>query len=130
MAREIVRTFAEEMGRAIRKRLEAESLENTPENYWAEPNPIALYWRPSGGGYVERSETRIVKEFTFCPVNDGFKALGPAAEELGEVYCDMADEAVWAGFNPDWEVTREKTFVRDGVCRLVWTRKTGAGQGS
>jgi hypothetical protein len=53
----------------------------------------------------------------------GFARLGEKAEELGDIYCGVTDDAFWSGFNPEWRVTREKTFSRDDICRLVWRRK-------
>jgi hypothetical protein len=122
---EIVKDIVWEMGRTLgrlrAKQLEEEGLENNPDNYWREPSAITLAWK---GGFVKRDPDEIIKEFSYCPASDGFKRLGPEAEKIGELYCELIDKTVWAGFNPDWEVTREKNFTKDGCCRLVWKKKT------
>jgi hypothetical protein len=48
--------------------------------------------------------------------------MGKDAEELGDIYCSVTDDAFWSGFNPKWRVTREKTYSKDGICCLVWTK--------
>jgi hypothetical protein len=122
LAKEITWDWGKHYGTLIREELEKAGLENTPDNYWVEPNPIALYWKPKGGGFVKRTDKEIIKEFTYCPLNDGFKQLGPEAEKIGDIYCNDVDKAVWKYFNPDWKVEREKSFTKDGVCRLSWRR--------
>lgn len=122
LAKEITWDWGKHYGTLIREALAKAGLENNPDNYWVEPNPVALYWKPKGGGFVKRTDTEIIKEFTYCPLNDGFKQIGPEAEKIGEIYCDDVDMAVWKYFNPDWKVEREKSFTKHGVCRLTWRK--------
>ena len=71
---------------------------------------------------VDKPDLKVI-EYSYCPLGMGFEKLGEKAEELGDIYCSVTDDAFWSGFNPEWSVTREKTFSRDGLCRLVWRRK-------
>jgi hypothetical protein len=121
-AEEITWEWGKYYGIIIREEVEKAGLENTPDNYWVEPNPVALYWKPEGGGFVKRTSKEIIKEFTYCPLNEGFKQLGPEAEKIGDIYCDLVDKAVWKYYNPEWKVEREKSFRKHGVCRLTWRK--------
>jgi len=71
--------------------------------------------------YEDEGRT-LAKEITYCPLNDGFKQIGPAAEKIGDIYCNDVDIAVWKYFNPDWKVEREKRFTEHSVCRLAWRK--------
>jgi hypothetical protein len=116
-----VREMSRDSGVKTRRRLEEQGLENTWENHRAMNDPVyRLAWE---GGVVKKGEHEIIIEYSYCPLADGFRKLGPEAEELGDIYCYETDDAFWEGYNPEWTVTREKTFARDGFCRLVWRRK-------
>ncbi len=80
----------------------------------------ALAW---DGGVISDGPDRKVVEYNYCPLGDAFGKLGASAEAFGDLYCRVTDNAFWSGFNPDWTVVREKTFSKDGICRLVWQRK-------
>ena len=80
----------------------------------------ALAW---DGGVIVDEPGRKVVEYSYCPLGDAFEKLGASAEGLGDLYCSVTDNAFWSGFNSDWTVVREKTFSKDGVCRLVWQKK-------
>ena len=107
-------------GEQARSGYEAQGVPNTWRRHREANAPVyALAWV---GGVTQDSPDRKVVEYTYCPLADGFKKLGERAEELGDIYCAEVDDAFWSGFNPEWTVTREKTFRSDGVCRLVWKR--------
>ena len=80
----------------------------------------ALAWE--GGVALDEPDMKVI-EYSYCPLGDAFAELGERAEELGDIYCGVTDDAFWQGFNPVWTVTREKTFSGDGLCRLVWKRR-------
>ncbi len=107
-------------GEAARKSYKARGAENTWENHRAENGPVySLAWK--GGTVVNEPNLKVI-EYTYCPYGSAFTRMGEKAEELGDIYCSVTDDAFWKGFNPEWRVKREKTFSSDGVCRLVWRR--------
>ena len=121
VVREKVREMSRDSGLKARRSYENRGAENTWRNHRDENGPLyALAWE---GGVTEDEPDRKVVEYSYCPLGDAFAELGGRAEELGDIYCGVTDDAFWAGFNPAWTVTREKTFSRDGVCRLVWRRR-------
>ncbi|MBN2336277.1 L-2-amino-thiazoline-4-carboxylic acid hydrolase [Candidatus Bathyarchaeota archaeon] len=120
-ARDAVWEMSRDSGEDARKSYEDRGVENTWRNHRDENGLLyALAW--DGGVVVDEPDVKVV-EYSYCPLGDGFARLGARAEELGDIYCGVTDDAFWAGFNPAWTVTREKTFSRDGVCRLVWRRR-------
>ena len=84
---------------------------------------IQLYILAWDGGVILDEPDKKVVEYSYCPLGAAFRKLGESADELGDLYCSMTDDAFWSGFNPDWGVIREKSFSKDGVCRLVWRKK-------
>jgi len=116
-----VREMSRDSGEKARKSCEARGVENTWSNHRDENGPLyALAWE--GGVALDEPDMKVV-EYSYCPRGDAFAELGGRAEELGDIYCGVTDDAFWQGFNPVWTVTREKTFSGDGVCRLVWRRR-------
>jgi hypothetical protein len=118
---ETVWEMSRDSGERARKSYEALGVENTWRNHRDENGPLyALAWE--GGVVLDEPDTKVV-EYSYCPLGDAFAELGERAEELGDIYCGVTDDAFWQGFNPAWTVTREKTFSGDGLCRLVWRRR-------
>jgi hypothetical protein len=96
-------------------------MENTWENHRAENGPVfEIAW--IGGTVVNEPNLKVI-EYSYCPLGDGFTRLGEKAEDFGDIYCCVTDDAFWAGFNPEWTVRREKTFSKDGMCRLAWRKR-------
>jgi hypothetical protein len=122
--RQIVRRWANERGRLKREALKARGLDNTPENYWEEPHPNTLMFNQSDSLYQVYTEDEIVKQTHYCAWEDAF-TLRPDKEsqKIKELYCQYVDADIWKTFNPDYEVTRLKTFARDGVCCIRFARK-------
>jgi len=119
--RETVRMMSRDSGEKARKSYEARGVENTWSNHRDENGPLyALAWE--GGVALDEPDMKVV-EYSYCPLGDAFAKLGVRAEELGDIYCGVTDDAFWEGFNPEWTVTREKSFSGDGPCRLVWRRR-------
>lgn len=119
--RETVYRMSKERGESSRVSYEKRGVSNSWENHRAENGPVySVAWI---GGTTENTPDRKVIEYSYCPLGDAFTKMGEKAEELGDIYCELVDDAFWAGFNPEWPVKREKTFSRDGFCRLVWTRE-------
>ena len=119
--RETVRDMSRDSGEKARRSYEERGVENTWRNHRDENGPVyALAW--VGGVAVDEPDLKVV-EYSYCPLGDAFVEMGPRAEELGDIYCGVTDDAFWEGFNPEWTVTREKTFSADGLCRLVWRRR-------
>lgn len=119
--RDTVLKMSRSSGEAARKSFMSRGEENTWENHRAANGPVyEVAW--IGGTMINEPNLKII-EYSYCPLGAGFGVLGEIAEELGDIYCGITDDAFWSGFNPEWRVTREKTFSRDGVCRIVWRRK-------
>ena len=119
--RDAVREMSRSSGEAARRGYEARGVENTWRNHRDENGPVyALAWE--GGVVSDEPDVKVV-EYSYCPLGEAFAEMGRRAEELGDIYCGLTDDAFWQGFNPGWTVTREKTFSGDGVCRLVWRRR-------
>jgi hypothetical protein len=120
--RDTVRRMSKSSGEAARKRYESEEIENTWENHRAENEPIyEVAW--IGGTIFNEPDMKVI-EYTYCPLGAAFSRMGKEAEKLGDIYCSVTDDAFWSGFNPEWSVKREKTFSKEGVCRLVWRKNT------
>ena len=118
--KETVAKMSKASGEATRKNYEKRGIENTWENHRAENGPVySVAW--IGGTVVNEPNLKVI-EYTYCPYGSAFTRMGKGAEELGDIYCSVTDDAFWNGFNPEWQVKREKTFSREGVCRLVWRR--------
>jgi hypothetical protein len=118
---ETVREMSRDSGEKARDSYEARGVENTWRNHRDENGPVyALAWM--GGVALDEPDVKVV-EYSYCPLGAAFAELGRRAEELGDIYCGVTDDAFWQGFNPAWTVTREKTFNRDGICRLVWRKR-------
>ena len=118
--RDTVWKMSKNSGEATRKRYQENGIENTWENHRAENGPVyAVAW--IGGTIINEPKKKVI-EYTHCPFGVAFTRMGKDAEELGDIYCSVTDDAFWSGFNPEWRVTREKTYSKDGICRLVWTR--------
>jgi len=119
--RDTVWKMSKTSGEAARRSYEKRGEANTWENHRAENGPVnQVAW--VGGTVVSEPDLKVV-EYSYCPLGMGFAKLGKEAEELGDIYCSVTDDAFWSGFNPEWRVTREKSFSVDGLCRLVWRRK-------
>ena len=117
---ETVREMSKNSGEATKKRYQEEEKENTWENHRAENGPVySVAWI---GETTQNEPDLKVIEYTYCPLGAAFTRMGKEAEETGDIYCSVTDDAFWSGFNPEWRVKREKTFSRDGLCRLVWRR--------
>jgi hypothetical protein len=126
VTRETVREMCRDSGEEARRSYEARGVENTWRNHRDENGPVyALAWE--GGVAVDEPDVKVV-EYSYCPLGDAFAELGERAEELGDIYCGVTDDAFWEGFNPAWKVTREKTFSGDGICRLVWETRDRSGR--
>lgn len=118
--RETVWRMSQSSGEAAKKGYEARGVENTWENHREENGPIyEVAW--IGGTVVNEPNLKVI-EYSYCPLGAAFSRMGEDAEKLGDIYCCVTDDAFWSGFNPEWRVVREKTFSKDGVCRLVWRR--------
>ncbi|MCW4011884.1 MAG: L-2-amino-thiazoline-4-carboxylic acid hydrolase [Candidatus Bathyarchaeota archaeon] len=118
--RETVYKMSKASGETTKKRYTEEGKENTWENHRAENGPIySVAW--IGETTQNEPDLKII-EYTYCPLGAAFTRRGKEAEEIGDIYCSVTDDAFWSGFNPEWRVTREKTFSKNGVCRLVWRR--------
>lgn len=117
---ETVREMSKSSGLTTKKRYEEEGKENTWENHRAENGPVySVAW--IGGTTTNQPDLKII-EYTYCPLGAAFTRMGKEAEDIGDIYCSVTDDAFWSGFNPEWSVKREKTFSQDGVCKLVWRR--------
>ncbi|MCW4049199.1 MAG: L-2-amino-thiazoline-4-carboxylic acid hydrolase [Candidatus Bathyarchaeota archaeon] len=118
---ETVWAMSSDSGSKARQGYEARGVENTWRNHRDANGPLyKLAWE---GGIVHDEENHKIIEYSYCPLADGFTKLGSEAEEIGDIYCAHTDNAFWSGFNPEWTVTREKTFSKYGLCRLVWRKK-------
>ena len=116
--RDTVWDMSQASGEAARESYLKQGIENTWQNHRDMNGPVyEVAW--VGGITVDEPDLKVV-EYSYCPLAAGFERLGEEAEELGGIYCEVTDNAFWAGFNPEWSVTREKKFSVDGVCRLVW----------
>ena len=97
-------------------------------------NNLRNYFRPfdSGDGSVafawvysvkkSADDERII-EYSYCPIAEGFKGLGEEAVEIGELFCNHADNTLIQAYNPDYECKRESSLNLDGLCRLHWKKK-------
>jgi hypothetical protein len=113
--------MSRDSGLEARRSYEERGVENTWRNHRDINGPVyALAW--VGGVTVDEPDLKVV-EYSYCPLGAAFAEMGARAEELGDIYCGVTDDAFWEGFNPEWTVTREKTFSGDGLCRLVWRRR-------
>ena len=81
---------------------------------------IAFAWK---GETVSQSEEHIVKEFTYCPIAEGFKNYGKDGVKIGELFCEHIDNAVAQAYNSDIECIRESSLNLDGLCRLHFKLK-------
>jgi hypothetical protein len=118
---ETVRKMSKSSGVEARDSYLSRGIEPSWMNHRESIGPVyALAWN---GGTIVNEPDRKVVEYSYCPLGDAFSKLGETAEMLGDLYCSITDDAFWSGFNPDWAVVREKTFSKDGVCKLVWERK-------
>lgn len=117
---ETVRMMSKSSGEEARVYYTEHGLEPSWKNHRESNAQVySLAW--DGGVIVDEPNRKIV-EYSYCPLGDAFTKLGRSAEELGDLYCDVTDNAFWSSFNPEWIVTREKSFSKDGVCRLVWVK--------
>lgn len=118
--RDTVWKMSKTSGETARRRYEEKGVENTWENHRAENGPVySVAW--IGGTIVNEPKKKVI-EYSYCPFGSAFSRMGKDAEKIGDIYCGVTDDAFWSGFNPEWRVNREKTFSKDGICRLVWTR--------
>jgi len=107
-----------------RKAFEHQGLDNSLQSYFrafdsGESN-VAFAWVFS----VKKSvDDEKVIEYSYCPIAEGFKGLGEEAVEIGELFCNHADNALMQGYNPDYECKRESSLNLDGLCRLQWKKK-------
>lgn len=112
--------MSKDSGESTRILYEKKGVKTSWENHRAENGPIySVAWI---GGIILNEPSKKVIEYTYCPLGEAFSRMGKDAEVLGDIYCGVTDNAFWSGFNPVWQVTREKTFSKDGICRLVWKK--------
>lgn len=111
-------------GTQSRKAFERQGLDNSLKNYFGPfdsgEGSVAFAWVFD----VKKSadDERII-EYSYCPIAEGFKGLGDEAVEIGELFCNHADNALMQGYNPEYECKRESSLNLDGLCRLHWKRK-------
>ncbi len=118
---ETVRMLSKSSGEKTRANFIERGLEPSWENHRESNDQLySLAW--DGGVMVDEPDFKIV-EYSYCPLGDAFEKLGRSAEELGNLYCSVTDNAFWSSFNPEWIVIREKSLSKDGVCRLVWQKR-------
>jgi hypothetical protein len=118
--RETVWKMSKSSGENARESYLSQGIEPSWKNHRQQNAPTyELAWI---GGVTVDDPNRKVVEYSYCPLGDAFAKLGEQAEVLGDIYCGVTDDAFWSGFNPDWTVERDKSFSKDKVCRLVWTR--------
>jgi len=118
--KETVWKMSRSSGEAAKKSYESRGIENTWENHRAENGPVyEVAW--IGGPIINEPDMKVI-EYSYCPIGATFGRMGEDAEKLGDIYCGVTDDAFWSGFNPEWRVVREKSFSKDGVCRITWRR--------
>lgn len=125
---ELIIKQVKEMGKVSglnrRKTLENKGLENSLENYSESAktfsNMVLFAWE---------SETKrvtpdeIIRDFTYCPIAEGFKNYGEEGVKIGELFCKYIDDAVVQTYNPDYMCVRESSLNLDGLCRLHFKKK-------
>jgi len=118
LAMRAIKTYGKQVGASARKRVEAQGLENTPENYVEDLPEFGLYEE------LEKIETGegLIRRLKGCEMGKLWRELGE--EELGRIYCYI-DSAKSMAFNPDW-VLVHKTCMPDGDphCDLCYRRTT------
>ena len=125
---ELIIKQVKEMGKASglnrRKTLENQGLENSLENYSESAktfsNMVTFAWESE---VKKASPDEVVKEFTYCPIAEGFKNLGEEGVKIGELFCKYIDDAVVQEYNPDYMCVRESSLNLEGVCRLHFKHK-------
>jgi hypothetical protein len=111
-------------GKAARKAVEGEGLDDSFRNYFSESDsgnsPYDFAWTRS---IKKSTDAERVVEFSYCPIAEGFKALGEEGVKIGELFCNHIDNARIQGFNPDYECKRESSLNLNGLCRLHFRKK-------
>jgi hypothetical protein len=116
--------YGRSMGEATRKTFENQGVETSLDNYFTETYPeTSMYYFAWKGGVKKIAKDEWVEEWSYCPVAEGFKALGEEGVRIGELFCDYIDNAVVREFNPDYEYVRESSLNLNGVCRLHAKKK-------
>ena len=96
LVRRVIWEFGRVRGESVRKQVEALGLPATPDNYGKVPDLPSIGWeRETVESNTRRHHTRI----TYCPFAEMWRELGPEAEELGLIFCEV-DEAKYRAFNP------------------------------
>ncbi|MCL4535486.1 MAG: L-2-amino-thiazoline-4-carboxylic acid hydrolase [Bacteroidetes bacterium] len=112
LVRKVVWEFGRVRGEKVREQVEAQGLPTTPDNYGKVPDLPSIGWeRETLRSDAEQHRTRI----TYCPFAEMWRELGPQAEELGIVFCEV-DEAKYRAFNPDLCFARPESMLCGGTC--------------
>ena len=117
-----------EMGKASglnrRRILESKGLDNSLENYSASEktfsNMVSFAWESK---VKKRTPDEVIRDFSYCPIAEGFKNFGDEGVKIGELFCMYIDDAVVQTYNPDYMCERESSLNLDGVCRLHFKKK-------
>ena len=125
---EIIIKQVKEMGKASglnrRITLENKGLENSLENYSASAKAfsdvVSFAWESE---VKKRTPVEIIREFTYCPIAEGFKNLGEEGVKIGELFCKYIDDAVVQEYNPDYVCERESSLNLEGLCTLHFKKK-------
>lgn len=121
LVEEAVRRYGEHCGRSVRAQVEAQGLENSPENYGKGKDLPAFGWENAD---VETAPGETARVVTFCPLADVFQEVGDV--KFGRLYCHV-DQAKQTAYNPDYEFIHAKNVLDgDAYCQFV-TRKKPAG---
>jgi len=111
-------------GRAFRKADESQDLDNSFKNFFRiTDSGESVYDFAWVGVPIKSSDTERVREFTYCPIAEGFKSLGEEAVKIGELFCNHIDNAIIQEYNPDYECKRESSLNLGGLCRLHWMKR-------
>ena len=125
---EVIIKQVKEMGKASglnrRKILENKGLDNSLENYQESAKTfsdmVSFAWESE---VKKRTPDEAIRDFTHCPIAEGFKNYGEEGIKIGELFCKYIDDAVIQAYNPDYICERESSLNIDGVCRLHFKLK-------
>jgi hypothetical protein len=108
-------SYGEHCGRAIHEKVNELGLPLTQENFDKIPDLPEYGWETAE---VTSSDGTVHPTATFCPLAAVWMELGPAAQNLGRLYC-FVDQAKQHAYNPNEDFIHYKNILdNDPYCEF------------
>jgi hypothetical protein len=111
-------------GKAMREADESQGSDNSLKNYARGMDVGTVVYNFAWVSSTKKSTSdERVREFSYCPIADGFKKFGEEGVKIGELFCNHIDNADIQGYNPEYECKRISSLNLNGLCRLHFKKK-------